>query len=446
MRYSDFIKRTMANENDIDWNYYNTEIREGSVLQAKNSADFIRLYFKNGEKELALLLNPIDSKDFINNFIVAGRKESVLNFEFKERYSLPNDRAIHTVSGFFLGLLIENCLNGRNTLTIESLNYFPFSYLWYLTFLYHDYGYCVTEREDNRIPLPSHAPIPDMNFSRNPYRICQQEYAALVKMKSELGINISMFCSTPELQYNVNNSRQRNELNIERALLREVTQHAFTLQGRPKLRFNIGSEIADHQYSSSTTTRYFNYCINERGRVDHGIVGGYLFYDRMVKNYLAAYMKVLYEHQGEGTLNNFYFKERHFCAEQLPIFSYIADCISAHNIWKQTDESRALYELYRLNDLLSERFKNINFHENPLLYILIVADSIEPTKAYRNLPPQMVSEAVDINYAPGSGVLNISSTMNQVPIEILYQKAKELENWTSVRCSELVNGNFFMNI
>ncbi len=315
-----------------------------------------------------------------------------------------------------------------------------------MTFLYHDYGYCVTERQDNLITIPNHAPMPELRFSRNPYRIERQEYDALHRMKRELGIDISMFCPTPELSYSIRNSRQRIELNIEHALLREVTHHAFTLQGHPKLRFNTGAEIAGHQYSYATTTRYFNYCINDRGRVDHGIVGGYLFYDRMVKNYISTYMKVLYRHEGEVTLNNFYFKERHFCSEQLPIFSYIADCISAHNIWKQPDESRELYELYRLDVLLSERFKNINFHENPLLYILVVADSIEPTKAYRNLSPHIVSEAIDFRYTPEARVLNISSRSNQVPIEILYQKAKELENWTSVRCSELVNGKFFINI
>ncbi len=125
MRYSNFIKRTMANRNGIDWNYYNIKIREEDLLQANNSSDFIQLYFKNGEKELALL-NPIEANDSIHNYCVAGRKESVLNLDFKEKYSLPDERSVHTVSGFFLGLLIENCLNGGNTLSIESLNEFPF--------------------------------------------------------------------------------------------------------------------------------------------------------------------------------------------------------------------------------------------------------------------------------------------------------------------------------
>ena len=119
-----------------------------NILHADTSAEFIRKYFENGEKELPLLLNPEYAAAFLKDYFLAARKERVLFFEFDRQYALPPERAIHTVSGFFLGLLIESCLNAENSLSIEGPGYFPFSYFWFLTFLYHDYGYCVVERDD----------------------------------------------------------------------------------------------------------------------------------------------------------------------------------------------------------------------------------------------------------------------------------------------------------
>ena len=446
MRYSDFIKQTISNENGIDWNYYKTGMPIENILQANRSGIFIRKYFESGGKELPLLLNPTEATNFINTYFAAGCKENTLSFDFSEMYLLPDDRAIHTVSGFFLGLLIESCLNGTRTLAIESSNQFPFAYLWFLMFLYHDYGYCVTERDNSPISTPERAPIPDMLFTWNPLRIHRKEYDALCRMKRELGIDLSLFSPYPGSLNRVGNFRQNNEINLQRALLRELTQRTFTVTGRPRLRFNTGTEITGHQYTSIITTRYFNYCINERHKVDHGIVGGYLFYDRMVKNYLSAYMTVLYEREALCVLGDFHYRDRHFCQEQLPIFSYIADCISAHNIWKQPEEVRAAYEQYKLDVLLAENFKNITFQENPLLYILVVADSLEPTKVYGGLPPQKVSDAIDIEYLPAHHVLTFSSRNSEVSIEILYRKAKGLEDWTSVRCSELNEGKFTLRI
>lgn len=449
MRYSDLIKQTITNKNEIHWDYYNMcsfKMNLDNILHIDRSNTFIGQYFKNGGKELPLLLNPAEAYAFVNQYFVEGRKEDALSFDFKEKYSLPDKRAVHTVSGFFLGLLIEHCLNGMNTLAVESPNFFPFSYLWFLTFLYHDYGYCVAEKDNSPITIPEHAPIPGEFLIRNLSGMCHGEYSALHLMQRDLGINLSPFYSYPGLLNRMWNSRQKNEVSLEHALLRELTQRAYAVTGRPRLRFNTGAEIRGHQYTSSLTTRYYNYCINERVRADHGIVGGYLFYDRMVKNYLCAYMALMFEHNVPGPLGDFYYNGRHFCAEQLPVFSYVADCILSHNIWKQPERSRVIYEKYRLDALLNEQFKNITFQENSLLYILVIADSIEPTKVYSGLSPQQVADNIDIEYLPASRVLTLSSVIDEFSIEDLYRSAKELENWTSVHCSELAENKFSLYI
>lgn len=444
MRYCDFINQTISHENGIDWNYYRNDIATTDIFCSEVSSKFIKQYFENGEKALPLLLNPETADRFITNYFTAGRKESVLSYRFEEQYQLPAERAIHTVSGFFLGLLIENCINSFTPLSLVSVNHFPFAYLWFLTYLYHDYGYCVTEKEDCPIQYPQRAPIPDAYNKYCP----ATEYRALGKIKKELGINLSPFSQLGAFSYSL--SGRNNTPDLEHALPMELTQRNNTVSGYPKLRFSNGSKIAKHQYPSRIITRYMNYCINERKRVDHGIVGGLLFYDRMIKNYMLAYISSLNEENVAKNLSDFYYRNRHFCSEQLTIFSYISDCILSHNIFKQSAETRDLYEKYKLFDLLEENFKKISYESNPLLYILGVSDTIEPIKVYqkhnKSLSAQVIADAINIEYISGTRSLSFSSVSKIIDISLLYQKAKGSMDWTPAECSEFTNGSFILRI
>lgn len=447
MKYYDFIVKTIFHENGIDWNYYGTDFGTTDILDGDVSSKFINQYFENGEKGLSLLIDPIATNKFVTNYFTAGRKKSVLTYRFEEQYQLPAERAIHTVSGFFLGLLIENCINNFNRLSLVSENYFPFAYLWFLTYLYHDYGYCVAEKEKCPVQYPKRAPVPTWNNA--PFNRCSpNEYKAVKEIKRKLGINLSpfsqlgTFCFFP--------SERNDTPNLEHALLMELTQRNNTISGYPKLHFSNGSRIADHQYPSRTITRYMNYCINKRKRVDHGIVGGLLFYDRMIKNYMIAYISSIKEEHSITNLDDFYYRNRHFCSEQLKIFSYISDCILSHNIFKQSAETRNDYEKYLLYELMEENFKSITYETNPLLYILAISDTIEPIKVYqqnnKSLSAQEIAEAINIEYIAGTRTLSISSNSKTIDINLLHKKAKSLMEWTSAECSELTNRIFTIKI
>lgn len=444
MIYYDFIKETISHENGIDWNYYSTDIETMDILSDKVSSKFIKQYFENGEKGLSLLIDPIATNKFVTNYFTAGRKESVLTYRFEEQYQLPAERAIHTVSGFFLGLLIENCINNFNRLSLVSENYFPFAYLWFLTYLYHDYGYCVTEKENCPIQYPKRAPVPTWNNA--PFNRCSpNEYKAVKEIKRKLGINLSPFS-----QIGTYPSERKDTPSLEHALLSELTQRNNTICGYPKLIFSNRSKIMHPQYPSRIITRYMNYCINERKRVDHGIVGGLLFYDRMIKNYMMAYISSVNEGRTITNLDDFYYNNRHFFSEQLKIFSYISDCILSHNIFKQPAETRNDYEKYLLYELMEENFKNITYESNPLLYILAISDTIEPIKVYqqndKSLSAQEITEAINIEYIAGTRTLSISSNSKTIDINLLHKKAKSLMEWTSAECSELTNGIFILKI
>ena len=68
------------------------------------------------------------------------------------------------------------------------------------------------------------------------------------------------------------------------------------------------------------------------------------------------------------------------------------------------------------------------------MFILAVTDTLEPLKVYKEIESEIVINALYIEYLPGSNSLFLSSASNDVPISRLYQKAKELETWTTVKC------------
>ena len=433
MRYSEFINQTVTNRNRIEWNYYGCGIDARGVLDVNNPNNL----FDNGTNILPIFTDPGSARSYIGSYFAAGGKKSVLSFDFDERHWLPDNRAIHTVSAFFLGLLIENCLTGEQTLSIQDSEDFPFSYLWFLTCLYHDYGYCVTERKNMPYNLPTKAPKP-CEYSRNDVRMYFSEYTALNKTKKELKINLSPFGRGLP-----GNARST----AERAVLSKLTGPGGRLSKSNRLRFNTNSVVSSTRYDALTTARYFNYSINVRKHADHGIIGGFLFYDRMIKNYMLAYFAAMQECGCTPELGGFEYRNRYFCSKQLVIFSYIADCILSHNIFRQPTDGRQVYEEYKLEALYSENFKKVSFEDNPLLYILAVTDSIEPTKIYRGYAePQSVIDAIDIEYIPGSREIKVTCASGDIDIRKLHAKAKELEDWTSADCSELHDNSFTLRI
>ena len=215
-------------------------------------------------------------------------------------------------------------------------------------------------------------------------------------------------------------------------MLQEIARRAKNKNRR--LHFNNGTVLPSCQYEPETIVRYYNYRNNVWKAADHGIVGGFLFFDRMLKNYLVSYFAKLQEETTPCDPNDFIFRGRHFCSDQLSVFHYISDCIMAHNIWKQPENMRQKYEEYQLTELFQEHFKPISYQDNPILFILAVTDTLEPLKVYIEIESEIVINALNIEYLPGSDSLFLSSASYDVPISRLYQKAKELETWTTVKC------------
>jgi len=436
MSFRNFIENTISKEkrNNIKWDYYNAYDYDNSIdIQRiyNNPKAFIKNYFANGSKNLAL------------NILQAENEDKLMNMPYFSNY-----RALHTVSTFFLGLLIENAANPDNPLEINcerDYTNMPFSYLWFLTCLYHDYGYCVEGNKDI-FPLPLEgAPIPSCE---NPRRYNFFECRQLGYIKRKLKIQCSPYsCFGRKFSTQARHiDDTENEITMD-DLLFKLTKYNL----RKGVKFNNGIEIKRNTYTSTLITKYFNYCLNELEPkcYNHGIVGGFLLYDRLLKNYVKAFQENESRYQRpyqDENFHHFYYddqgKYRQFFIEQIPIFSYISDCIISHNIWKAKPIDVDKYIEYGLDKLLSENFEKISIKKNPMLYILSVADVLEPCKLFKGIFPNSPEadlwkawDCFDFKFIEKSKIE--LSVLEPAKFEKVYEQVKELETWVEIKFEKI---------
>lgn len=429
MQLFEFIQRAQQT-NLPEWNYYHAHISVDPLVSPERSLDFIREYFQNGQKGGVI----VDIGEQRDALVRNGRG---VHFYEDQPLHLSEFRAAHIVSTFFLGIMLEQYLAQENAHVNISVGreIFPFSYLWFLTCLYHDQGYIVEENW-----------VPRFELRRGAMR-CPDSYRTmalriLAVLRRRLKITYCLPYLARDFQQREQGVRNRPYVlrrNMYNALLaydptlwEEMCYRGRRDRGR-NLRFT---------YSRSLVERYFLYCIRELKPpvYNHGIVGGYLFYDRMVKNYIRAYEQSYPNDVRNGemypNITSFSWNGKHFFAEQLPIFAHIADCIISHNIWKAAPGAEEKYLQYGLEELVGENFRRISYRNNPLLFVLAIVDTLDPYKVYgsdmagaKDAP--QIWRTFDFSFC--DGVLTVKSRYKCRPIQRLYNKAKSLEEWTDVK-------------
>lgn len=130
--------------------------------------------------------------------------------------------------------------------------------------------------------------------------------------------------------------------------------------------------------------------------MDHGIAGGDSLYGGLIENYNREYRQNRISGTYERFLNT---QGREFCCEQFKVFAYIANCVTAHNIFMaEGDEAKKVYQHYGLECLWKENFKKISYEENPLLFVLCVADTLEPLKRFKGEEPSDILKKITLDY------------------------------------------------
>lgn len=153
-------------------------------------------------------------------------------------------------------------------------------------------------------------------------------------------------------------------------------------------RFDITHSLFDRKFSKCAELldcreNYFLFRKEKWKVVDHGILGGILLFDRLVK--IRREKKRINE---DGL----------FWGRRLENqYKNAANAISIHNIWLQSD---TIGKQFGLDSLMN--FQPIKFEDFPLFYILAVVDTIEPLKTYRNYNISDLDILKSINFEFGN--------------------------------------------
>lgn len=356
------LKNELEN-NSWFWNYYNVNF-DNMLKNDRSARKFIYDYFKGGAKTYAL------------DTWIDSMNENVCM------------RNIHSVNVFFLGALLQKKIDANIFIKSKGEYDYTFSYIWYLACLAHDMGYAYENYSKVYLEMPERC-FGRYHCFRTASR--QPRFESREFWYKRHGIDISYlvpaFGDRSKIGFYDRDSMHKESKVIE---------------------YNNGTVVRHPRYSSQVRNNYFYYRLCEMGTLDHGIVGADDFFSKLVINYVREYRAVAAKDTFEDNFYEFYNEQDlYFCSEQFKIFAYVADCIASHNIYKAADDenSKALYKKYLLDCLLPENFRRISYEDNPLLFILCVADTIEPSKKFPDYDNVELLNLISIDYSVDGNLL-----------------------------------------
>lgn len=155
--------------------------------------------------------------------------------------------------------------------------------------------------------------------------------------------------------------------------------------------------------------------------LDHGIIAGINFFDKLEKNRLCRHKK-LEEGRNDTELWGSYLDSQYALASAI---------IAIHNIWLPKKEDEEIYRSYNLDNLINRK---IYLQEAPLLFLLGLVDTIDPVKLFCKKEENVkdVLNGILIDFVNDKIKLGISCDSNLCFAE-LYRKCKELEDWLDVK-------------
>lgn len=269
------------------------------------------LYYHSNQPRLKyeMLFDETASYKFIKNYFKCGGKEKVFK---DDPYIIKNKIVLKKRSPHIVSTFLLGILIAKNLkidLNTNNNDNINFKYLWFMACLYHDIGY-VYENDHNCAHLRT-VRKDGLNALKD---ICNIKYLCDNEFKTYKKENIDLYLSN-------------------RAI-----------------------------------------CSSENiGKIDHGIVGGLLLYDRLIKNYYKALNNAKRNNPNVSN-DKFKYNKLNFSNKHFKYYAEAADAIIAHNIWINT-----LNEYLIKND--KEPLKGIKIDKNnKIAFILALADTLEPIK------------------------------------------------------------------
>ena len=304
------------------------------------------------------LKNEDESYEFIKEYFKCGGKEQVFCFEIiQEHEEKVKRRAPHIISTFLLGFIVADSfgINADSFGINADEDERKFKYLWFLTFLYHDIGYVYEEESTYE-------------------HLCALQTGGLYAAKKICGIEY-------------------------------ISNDEFSTYCK---------EYVNIYLSHRARCTY-----GKKGKIDHGIVGGLMLYDRLRKNYESAKQKA----DLAGTESGFYYNGLFFSEGHFKYYAEAADAIIAHNIWKSTLDNYLEIEQYmKLN---ATNIPNITI-DKKMAFVLAIADTLEPLKRTNNMD---VLDEIEFESTKIKNGFNIFIPQKY---ETIFEGVRGLSSWVNV--------------
>ncbi|MGE5496412.1 MAG: hypothetical protein ACM3S4_14040 [Burkholderiales bacterium] len=197
---------------------------------------------------------------------------------------------------------------------------------------------------------------------------------------------------------------------------------------------HIWKEAKPYTYSEELVKNYFTYRVEYGHRIDHGIIAGYLIYDRLRKNYDANWAEFKLKRPNDGKYEDFSYKNLRWNIQHHSYFAYVANTIIAHNIWYSEDTPNSIqtYRQYGLDPLIYNKSNRINLKKDPLVFFLGFLDSIEPVKFFNTVDAKIVWKAIEIIYDSNTRKLHITTDGSLLNTNVWFNKIEGMSNWLNV--------------
>lgn len=354
--------------------------------------------------------NPFTSKEaakeFLEAYFVCGSKGEAIRSWVQNKNMRLEERNMHMVVAFFIGVMLQRRIDASIAIISQCGDTpYPFKYYWFLTCLAHDIGYLYEEGISKGIAKTitrRHEEYFDSDVGCSSCVSGRKRESRAHLYSKEFSVNRYLkingcFPAIPleSCQYKIRN--------VCRAELEEGDKCERKCPRLGGVLFSNQTKVKNGWYCPLIIERYFRYRLRKMDTFDHGIVGADKFYSDLINNYKSEFEN----NRIKGSFCSFLNREnKHFSCEQFKVFAYIANCIAAHNVFMAEGEKKQEeYEDYGLECLFKENFRKISYQDDPLLFILCVADTIEPTKRFDDLEAHDILDYISINYSVKSNKL-----------------------------------------
>ncbi len=325
----------------------------------------------------------------------------------------------HAVFLYLIGNIIYKSM-GVNLDIHGQKERYPFLYLWFLICFAHGIGEGY-ERETGYW-----CSIPECWKTVYGYQTTDSIKDSRLLWYKNHGINISYLAPNRKKNHLYSSQiTQCKQSHKQKCII--LNKRICNLKCEHSILFSNEIMVEGMQMNQKEKEAYFQHNINQRNRLEHGIVGGDVLYSKLILNYFYNYKISWKNGERKDCFEGFYSGGVHFYCEQFKIYSYIANCLSAHTRCEEGEIA---------DSMRSVKHQKISLQKDPLLFLLCITDVVEPTQYFKNMDAGELTSSIDITYNSASKRIEIFvlETLCQSQEGKKYiRRLEQIRNWCEIK-------------